>query len=211
MSKGAGRNIRQVMTKIDHGGKMFKHIPAQMASPAPPLGSQLGQIGVNINDFVRDFNLKTSVFKPGVPIPTYVTINSDRSYNMSLSHPPWPYLIMQAAGIQRGAMDKDVEVAGYITRRHVYEIARLKSEDPLWQMFDLRIICDKIVDYAHGMGVQVVDAIDPVWYAEFLQERQGIIVQQKADLEAKREAKLLRTAQAAEKEAKREKELALKA
>jgi len=83
-----------------------------MANPAPPLGSQLGQVGINIASFVKDFNLRTSIYKEGVPLPTYVTVNPDRTYNMSISHPPWAYFIKQAAGIQRGAMQGTKQVAG---------------------------------------------------------------------------------------------------
>ena len=59
--------------KIDHKGRVFTYVLAQMASAAPPLGSQLGQIGVNITAFVKDFNLKTSIYKEGVPIPCIVS------------------------------------------------------------------------------------------------------------------------------------------
>jgi large subunit ribosomal protein L11 len=83
-----------------------------MANPAPPLGSQLGQVGINIASFVKDFNLRTSIYKEGVPLPCYVTVNPDRTYNLAISHPPWPYFIMQAAGIQRGAMLGRIQVAG---------------------------------------------------------------------------------------------------
>ena len=61
---------------------------------------------------------------------------------------------MQAAGIQRGAMDYETETVGWITRKHVYEIAKLKSEDPLWQMVDLQDICKKVIDIAYKMGVK---------------------------------------------------------
>ena len=85
-----------------------------MANPAPPLGSQLGQVGINIASFVKDFNLRTSVYKEGVPLPCMVTVNPDRSYNLNIAHPPWPYFIKQAAGIQRGAMLGTKQVAGEI-------------------------------------------------------------------------------------------------
>lgn len=94
---GRKRAQGQEPKKVDHKGKMFTHIPAQMASPSPPLGSQLGQVGINIAAFVKDFNLKTSIYKEGVPIPTYVTVNPDRSYNMRFNHPPWAYFIKQVA------------------------------------------------------------------------------------------------------------------
>ena len=84
---------RKAVKKIDHKGTVFTHVLAQMASPAPPLGSQLGQIGVNIAAFVKDFNLKTSVYKEGVPIPCTITVNADRSYNLNMSHPPFPYFV----------------------------------------------------------------------------------------------------------------------
>ena len=84
----------------------------KMANPAPPLGSQLGQVGINIASFVKDFNLRTSIYKEGVPLPTFVTVNPDRTYNMTISHPPWAYFIKQAAGIQRGAMQGTKQIAG---------------------------------------------------------------------------------------------------
>ena len=61
-------------------------------------------------------------------IPSFVTVNADRSYNLSMASPPWSYFIFQAAGITRGAMDPETQVAGYITRKHVYEIAMIKSK-----------------------------------------------------------------------------------
>ena len=66
---------------------------------------------------LSDFNLKTSIYREGVPVPSFITVNPDRSYNLQLNHPPFPWLIKQAAGIQRGAMKAwDGEVAGKITR-----------------------------------------------------------------------------------------------
>ena len=184
---------RKVVAKIDHKGRVFTHIPAQMANPAPPLGSQLGAIGVNIAAFCKDFNLRTSIYKEGVPLPSYVTINPDRSYNLQISHPPFPYLIKQAAGVQRGAMKFSDQVAGYITRRHVYEIAKLKSEDEMWQEFDLKDICEKVIDSAYTCGIHVVNDLDIKEQGEFLKERKAIVEAERAAIQAAREAKLLRT------------------
>ena len=73
---------KKAVSKINHfKNGLFTHIPAQMAMPGPPLGTQLGQLGVNIANFTKDFNLKTSVFRPGVPLPCHVTINPDRNTN----------------------------------------------------------------------------------------------------------------------------------
>ena len=134
---GAGavtRNVKKIVAKVDHKNRVFTHIPAQLASAAPPLGTQLGNIGINITAFVKDFNLKTSIYREGVPIPCNITVNADRTYNLRMSHPPWSYFILQAAGIQRGAMHGTTQTAGMITRKHVYEIAKIKSQDDMWQV-----------------------------------------------------------------------------
>lgn len=167
MSKAVS-NARKVVKKIDHGGKVFTYIPSGLAAPGPPLGSQLGQIGINIGNFVKDFNLKTSVNKEGVPIPCNVTVNPDRSYNLSMNHPPWSYFLKQAAGIQRGAMNAfKGEVSGWITRKHVYEIAKIKSEDPEHQMVDLKDLCKKCVDEAYSIGIKVrnVPSLFPFFFS----------------------------------------------
>lgn len=189
----AVKSAAKMASKVDHKNRVFTYILAQMASPSPPLGSQLGAVGVNIAAFVKDFNLKTSIYKEGVPIPCVITVNPDRSYNLAMSHPPWSYYLKQAAGIQRGAMESTKQVAGKITRKHVYEIAKIKSEDELWQEFDLKDICDTIVDEAYTIGIQVVDHIDAEEYGQFLEERKKIVAQEKADILTAREAKLLRT------------------
>jgi hypothetical protein len=80
-----------------------------------------------------------------------------------------------------------------ITRKHVYEIAKIKQEDEMWQEFDLRVICDLIIDKAYLMGVWVVNNLDPVEYGNFLKERAVIVAKEKAEIQAAREAKLLRT------------------
>jgi large subunit ribosomal protein L11 len=82
---------------------------------------------------------------------------------------------------------------GYITRKHVYEIAKIKQEDELWQEFDLKDICDVIIDEAYFMGVRVVDNLEPEELGKFLKERAEIVAKEKAEIQAAREAKLLRT------------------
>ena len=91
-----------------------------------------------------------------------------------------------------GAMDPETQVSAYITRKHVYEITLIKSNDPYWQEFDIKDICEKVVDYAANAGVRVVDKIDPVEYAKFLKDRAQIIQKELADIQAAKEAKLLR-------------------
>jgi len=189
----AARNVKKIVEKVDHKNRVFTYIPAQLASAAPPLGTQLGNISVNIAGFVKDFNLKTSIYKEGIPIPCVINVNADRTHNLRMSQPPWSYFIMQAAGIQRGAMEGTHQTAGMITRKHVYEIAKIKSQDEMWQEFDLKEICEKIIDSAYTIGVKIVDHIDPVEYGKFLEERKRIVEEELAEIKAAKEAKLLRT------------------
>jgi large subunit ribosomal protein L11 len=90
-------------------------------------------------------------------------------------------------------MDYETETVGFITRKHVYEIAKVKSEDTLWQEVDLQVICKKIIDMAYRMGIKVVDKIDPEEYKVFLANQAKIVEKQKAEIQAAKEAKLLRT------------------
>jgi len=193
MSKAA--RLKGASVKINHHiGGLKTTIPAQMAVAGPPVGTQLGQLGINISNFVKDFNLRTSIFKEGVPLPTRTTVNPDRSYNLVIHHPTATYFLKQAAGVKRGAQYPGREVTGYITRKHLYEIAKVKSQDPPLQMVELQEVCRKLIDSAHSLGIKVVDHIDPVEYQEFLKERKQIVQQQKDELQAAKEAKLLRTA-----------------
>ena len=90
-------------------------------------------------------------------------------------------------------MEFDKQIAGMISRKHVYEIAKIKSEDEMWQQYDLKDICDKVIDEAFTIGIKVVDTLEAEEYGEFLKQREQMILDEKAALQAAREAKLLRT------------------
>ena len=117
MSTKAARLKKTASAKIQHHiGGLRTTIPAQMAVAGPPVATQLGQLGVNIQQFVKDFNLRTSIFREGVPLPTRTTMNPDRSYNLVIHHPTNTYLLKQAAGVKRGPQYLGKETCGYITR-----------------------------------------------------------------------------------------------
>ena len=80
-----------------------------------------------------------------------------------------------------------------LSRKHLYEIAVVKSQDPPLQMVDLSDVCRQLIDSANTLGIKVVDSIDPEWYQDFLEERKEIVRKQKEELQALKEAKLLRT------------------
>ncbi|XP_033227360.1 39S ribosomal protein L11, mitochondrial [Belonocnema kinseyi] len=194
MSKaGRMKMIKKVVEKVDHSSKLRTNILAGMATPSPPLGPQLGQRNINIAAFCKDFNERTKDIKEGIPIPCRIKVNPDRTYELVMHNPPATYFLKQAAGISRGTMQPKKEIAGKITLKHLYEIAKIKSQDPPLALMSLQQITQMMVGIADTCGIEIVRELDAKEYEEFLKERAIIVAQQKEDLKAAKEAKLLRT------------------
>ncbi|XP_042240617.1 39S ribosomal protein L11, mitochondrial-like [Homarus americanus] len=194
MSKAGAkmRVMKKIVDKVKHGNLIRTNIPAGMAVAGPPLGPMLGQRGLNIAAFCKDFNAQTAHYIEGVPLPCRITVKSDRSYELVIHNPPTTYFLKQAAGIQRGAMSPGKEVTGKLTRKHVYEIAKIKQQDPPMQLTPLKEICELVIGTAHSCGIEIMDEIDPQEYGEFLGQRMLVVEEQLKELKEKREAKLLR-------------------
>jgi large subunit ribosomal protein L11 len=129
-------------------------IVAGQASPAPPVGPALGQHGVNIMDFVRQFNEKTSRMEEGSIIPVVITVFKDKSFTFELKTPPASYLLKKAAGIAKGSGAPNKEKVGKVTQRQIEEIARLKMPD--LNANDLDAARKIIEGTARNMGLEVV-------------------------------------------------------
>lgn len=131
-------------------------IPAGKAAPTPPVGPALGARGVKSMDFCKEFNARTAHIEPGVPIPTLITVQPDRTFSFITKTPPATYFLKQAAGIEKGTGRPGHEVTGTITLKHVYEIAKIKATDEHMKTLPLESITRMIIGSARSLGVQVV-------------------------------------------------------
>lgn len=134
--------------------KIKLQIVAGQASPAPPVGPALGQHNVNIMDFVRAFNEKTSKIEEGTVIPVVITVFKDRSFNFITKTPPASYLLKKAAGIAKGSGEPNKEKVGQITPRQIEEIAKVKMAD--LNAYDLEAAKKIIEGTAKNMGLEIV-------------------------------------------------------
>ncbi|XP_065833518.1 large ribosomal subunit protein uL11m-like [Oscarella lobularis] len=139
-----------------HATRLRMYIPAGKAAPSPPLGPALGQRGVNISKFCKEFNDKTKHLKEGIPIPTSIHIKPDRSFSMETTSPPTTYFLKEAAGIERGSSQPGKHMVGRITMKHVYEIARIKQKDASLCHLSLESVCRTVMGTAKSMGIDVI-------------------------------------------------------
>lgn len=139
--------------KID--GYINLQVPAGTANPSPPIGPALGQRGVNIMDFCKAFNAATDKLEKGTPIPTKITVYSDRSFTFETKTPPASYLIKKVAKLKKGSSEPGKVSGGTIKTSQIKEIAETKMADLNANSIDqaMKIIAGS----ARSMGVEVVE------------------------------------------------------
>ena len=135
-------------------------VPAAAAKPGPAIGQALGPLGVNMAEFVKQFNDATSSYKPNTPLPVKLSAFSDRTFSFVVQTPPTSELVKQAAGIKAGANRPGSEVVGYITPQAVYEIAKMKQRDETRSFYPLEGIAKSVVGTCNSMGVVVRDEVE---------------------------------------------------
>lgn len=135
-------------------GYIKLQIPAGKATPAPPVGPALGQHGVNIVEFTKQFNAKTAD-QGDLIIPVVITVYADRSFSFITKTPPAPVLIKKACKIQSGSGEPNKKKVAKITKAQVQEIAELKMTD--LNAASLESAMSMIAGTARSMGVEVVD------------------------------------------------------
>ena len=129
-------------------------IVAGQASPAPPVGPSLAPHGINLMDFVRQFNEKTGRMEEGMIVPVIVTVFKDKKFTFILKTPPASYLLKKAAGIAKGSGAPNKDKVGKVTMKQVEDIARLKLPD--LNANDLEAAKRIIEGTAKNMGLEIV-------------------------------------------------------
>jgi len=136
-------------------GFLKLQVPAGAANPSPPIGPALGQRGLNIMAFCKDFNAKTSQMEKGAPIPVVITIYGDKSFTFEMRTPPVSYFIKKAAKVESASKAPGRDKAGSITRAQVKEIAEKKMND--LNSDTVEAAMRMIEGSARSMGIEVVN------------------------------------------------------
>jgi large subunit ribosomal protein L11 len=131
-------------------------LPAGKATPAPPVGTALGPHGLNIMDFCKQFNAKTSKEPDGMIFPVLVTVYTDRTFTFILKTPPASILLLRAAGIVKGSAEPNRNKVGKVTKKQVEEIAKTKLVDLNTTNLDSAV--RTVMGTARNMGLEVVEA-----------------------------------------------------
>jgi large subunit ribosomal protein L11 len=135
-------------------GQVKLQIPAGKATPAPPVGTALGPQGVNIMEFCKAFNAKTSAKdQEGLIIPVVITIYSDRSFTFITKTPPVAILVKRAVSLAKGSAEPNKTKVGKITEQQIEEIAKLKMPD--LNCFTLEAAVTQVKGACRSMGVDV--------------------------------------------------------
>jgi large subunit ribosomal protein L11 len=135
-------------------GFLKLQVPAGAANPSPPIGPALGQRGLNIMAFCKDFNAKTLQMEKGSPIPVVITIYGDKSFTFEMRTPPVSYFIKKAAKLESGSKAPGRDKAGSITKAQVKEIAEKKMAD--LNSGTVEAAMRMIEGSARSMGIEVV-------------------------------------------------------
>src|SRR5437763_5960622 len=134
-------------------GQIKLQIPAGQANPAPPVGPALGQQGVNIMAFCKEFNARTKE-QAGMVVPVVITVYQDKSFTFITKSPPASILLKKAAGIASGSKSPNKEKVGKVTRKQVLEIVKLKIKDI--NANDEEAAFRVVAGTARSMGIDVV-------------------------------------------------------
>jgi large subunit ribosomal protein L11 len=136
-------------------GYIKLEVPAGSATPSPPIGPALGQRGVNIMGFCKEFNARTGEMDKGTPLPTVITVYQDKSFTFVTKTPPASFLLKKAAGVKSGSGTTGRDTVGQVTRQQLRDIAQVKMKD--LNANDVEAAARIIEGSARAMGLSVVE------------------------------------------------------
>ena len=134
-------------------GYIKLQVPAGSANPSPPIGPALGQRGLNIMEFCKNFNARTQEQEKGMPIPVTITVFSDKSFTYEMKTPPASYYLKKAAKLESGSKAPGRDFVGSVTMAQVREIAKAKMKD--LNANDIEAAAKLIAGSARSMGIEV--------------------------------------------------------
>lgn len=134
-------------------GYINLQVPAGAANPSPPIGPALGQRGVNIMEFCKQFNAKTQEMEKGTPLPAKITVYQDKSFTFEIKTPPASFFLKKAAKVDGGSKKPGIDVKGSVTMDQVRDIAKAKMKD--LNANDIEAAAKIIAGSARSMGLQV--------------------------------------------------------
>ena len=137
-------------------GYIKLQVPAGSATPSPPIGPALGQRGVNIMGFCKEFNARTESIDKGTPLPTVITVYQDKSFTFVTKTPPATFFLKKVTGLKSGAKLTGRETVGQVTRAQLRDIAELKMKD--LNANDIEAAAKIIEGSARAMGLKIVEA-----------------------------------------------------
>ena len=137
-------------------GYIKLQVPAGAATPSPPIGPALGQRGVNIMGFCKEFNARTEKEVKGTPLPTVITVYQDKSFTFITKTPPATHYLKEITGLKSGAKLTGKETVGQVTRSQLREIAEKKMKD--LNANDIEAAARIIEGSARAMGLKIVEA-----------------------------------------------------
>ena len=137
-------------------GYIKLQVPAGAATPSPPIGPALGQRGVNIMGFFKEFNARTENMPKGTPLPTVITVYQDKSFTFVTKTPPATHYLKEVVGIKSGSGKTGRETVGQVTRQQLRDIAELKMKD--LNANDIEAASRIIEGSARAMGLRVVES-----------------------------------------------------
>ena len=137
-------------------GYIKLQVSAGSATPSPPIGPALGQRGVNIMGFCKEFNARTENVEKGTPLPTVITVYQDKSFTFVTKTPPATFFLKKVTGLKSGAKLTGRETVGQVTRAQLRDIAELKMKD--LNANDIEAAAKIIEGSARAMGLKIVEA-----------------------------------------------------